>query len=172
MGALSESEIFGCLSTNFRLAAEDAEKLAVLHRKGPTYRRFRDELDLIEGACRQASVWRQDTRWLQIGLLMAAAHKNAGEWLRGIKVEGQPMRVPLAPGHKHPLFMRLAETLRACQILAENLRDKKTGRVGMILPKPKAAPIRTQGRPSQILLPAHLCQTKSGLILPPGTVRQ
>ncbi len=142
MGSLTETEIFDCLSTNFRLAAEDCEKLARLPRKGPTYSNLRDKLELLEGACRQASVWRQDTRWLQIGMAMAEAHKRAGEWLRGIKIAGRPGRIKIADGHMHPLFLKLAENLRLGQKKAEELRDKRTNRVGMILPELGRAPLR------------------------------
>ncbi len=159
MGKLTESEIFDCLSTNFRLAAEDCEKLAVSPRKGPTYVDLRDKLELLEGACRQASVWRQDTRWLAIGMAMAEAHKRAGEWLRGIKIKGVPGRVKVAPGHMHPLFLKLAENLRLGHRKAEELRTKRTGRVGMILPEMGRAPLRDTTpigwrRPSGLIIPA------------------
>lgn len=159
MGALTESEIFDCLSTNFRLAAEDCEQLAVSPRKGPTYAALRDKLELLEGACRQASVWRQDTRWLTIGMTMAEAHKRAGEWLRGVKIAGHMGRVKIAPGHMHPLFLKLAENLRLGHRKAEELRTKKTGRVGMILPEMGRAPRRDAApvgwrRPSGIIVPS------------------
>lgn len=159
MGALTEREIFDCLSTNFRLAAEDCEKLAVTPVRGPIYYNLREKLELLEGACRQASVWRQDTRWLQIGLAMAEAHKRAGDWLRGIKVPGAYGRVKLAEGHIHPLFKKLAENLRAGQKKSEELRDKRTGKVGMILPSMPSAPRRDTmpvgwRRPSGIIVPA------------------
>lgn len=142
MGNLTEPEIFDCLATNFRLAAEDCDKLARLPRKGRAYSSLRDKLELIEGACRQAAYWRQDSRWLQIGLFMAEAHKRAGDWLRGIKVEGSPVRVKIAPGHMHPLFTKLAEHLRAAQVRAEEFRTKATGKIGTILPEVAAAPHR------------------------------
>lgn len=159
MGNLTESDIFSCLSENFRLAAEDCEHLARSPRRGPTYAALRDKLELLEGACRQASVWRQDTRWLQIGLAMAEAHKRAGEWLRGIKIAGVPGRVKVAEGHMHPLFLKLAENLRLAHKRAEETRTKKTGRVGMILPALKTAPRRDTvpvgwRRPSGLIVPA------------------
>lgn len=158
MGNLTEIEIFDCLSANFRLAAEDCEKLAKLPRKGPTYSALRDRLELLEGACRQAAVWRQDTRWLQIGMFMAECHKRAGEWLRGIKVQGSPVRVKIAPGHMHPLFLKLAENLRAAQVRADEFRTKATGKVGMILPEAAPAPHRDATpvgwrRPSGLIVP-------------------
>jgi hypothetical protein len=158
MGELTETEIFDCLSVNFRLAAEDCEKLAVSPRKGPTYAALRDKLELLEGACRQAAMWRQDTRWLQVGLLMEEAHKRSLEWLRGVQVAGGP-RVKIAPGHMHPLFKKLAENLRAAHAKADEMRTKATGRVGMILPTPQAAPLRDTTpvgwrRPSGLIVPS------------------
>ena len=157
MGNLTEIEIFSCLSENFRLAAEDCDKLAKLPRKGRSYSSLRDKLELLEGACRQAAVWRQDTRWLSIGMFMGECHKRAGEWLRGVKVPGGP-RVKLAPGHIHPLFMKLAENLRAAEARAEEFRTKATGRVGMILPDAAPAPHRDTvpvgwTRPSGLIIP-------------------
>lgn len=141
MGALTEKEIFDCLVTNFRLAAEDADRLAVAPLKGQIYDRFRRELQLIEGACRQASTWREDTRWLPFGLMIAKAHAMAGDWLRGVKMP-DGTRIKIRNGELHPLFAMLAENLRALQIVAERTRTDKTGIRGMILPTTQAAPHR------------------------------
>lgn len=162
MGELTEAEIFDCLSTNFRLAAEECDKLARLPRKGRAYSSLRDKLELIEGACRQAAYWREDSRWLQIGVMMAEAHKRAGEWLRGIKVPGSPVRVKIAPGHMHPLFLKLAENLRAAQVRAEEFRTKATGKIGTILPEAQPAPHRDT-------VPTGWRKTGS-LYVPDGTV--
>ncbi|HQT65360.1 MAG TPA: hypothetical protein PLO16_12690 [Acidocella sp.] len=151
MGALTEREIFDCLVTNFRLAAEHCEDLAKLPARGPTYNALRHELLLIEGACRQASVWREDTRWLSIGLMMHEAHERAGHWLRR--------------HYPRPLFLKLADNLRAALKLAEQYQHTATHRLGMILPEtPKA--IRTEGRAVQVSLPHGMRQTASGLIIP------
>jgi hypothetical protein len=166
MGALTEPEIFSCLSANFKLAAEHCEDLSKLPRKGPTYLKLRAELKLLEGACRQAAYWRQDARWLRIGLYMEEVHKRAGEWLRGYKLpSGQ--RVTHREGTIHPLFMKLAENLRAGQQQAERLRERKTGRSGTILPKAMPAPHRDT-RPVQVLMPDGFQKRRSGLIVPSG----
>lgn len=141
MGQLTESEIFDCIGTNAKLAAEHCDDLARLTRKGPTYDLLRKELKLIEGACRQAAYFRQDARWLPIGLMMEEAHNRAGEWLRGVK---QPMggRRKIPEGQLHPLFVKLGDNLRALHAKMEGLRTRATGKVGMILPKPLPAPHR------------------------------
>lgn len=164
MGSLTETEIFDCLATNFRLAAQHADDLARLPAKGPTYRLFRDELKLIEGACRQASVWREDTRWLKIGLMMAEAHKRAGGWLRGIKAPDGSKR-SLRAGELHPLFTHLADNLRAGLAAADRVRTAATGRIGMILPEVARGPHRDTR-------PAGWNATPSGLIVPAGVAAQ
>jgi hypothetical protein len=141
MGALTEVEIFDCLKSNLRLAAQNCDKLAVSPRKGPIYRRLRDELRLIEGACRQAAFWRGDARWLRIGLYMAEVHKRAGDWLRGIK-QTDGTRLKISTGQIHPLFLKLAENLRAAYVKADDFQNKRTNRIGAILPVPGEPPHR------------------------------
>jgi hypothetical protein len=159
MGQLTEKDIFSCLAENFRLAAEDCEKLARLPKKGRAYSSLRDKLELLEGACRQAAYWRQDTRWLRIGLFMEECHKRAGDWLRGIKVEGSPVRVKLAPGHLHPNFIELGKHLRAAEAKAVEFRDKATGKIGTILPEVGRAPHRDT-------TPVGWRRSQGGLIVP------
>jgi len=160
MGALTETEIFDCLTTNFRLAAEHCEDLARLPRKGPTYRLLREELQLIEGACRQAAHWREDSRWLRIGIYMGEAHRLAGEWLRGIK-QPNGARIKIAEGQRHPLFMKLAENLRAGWKRAEEFRTRATGKIGTILPRPLPAPHRDTR-------PSGWNRSPGGLLIPAG----
>ena len=168
MGALTETEIFDCMATNLRLAIGHARDLATSPRKGPSYIALRQELKLVEGCCRQASAWREDTRWLDVGLMMEEAHKRAGGWLRGLKVKdeatGRTVTIPIAPGHKHPLFTKLADNLEGLLKVINDLKNKPTGRVGMILPPVQPAPMRTQGR--QIgWIPNR---SPGGLIIPDG----
>jgi hypothetical protein len=161
MGRLTEPEIFACLSENFVLAAQYCDDLSRLPRKGPSYKALRECLSLIEGAARQAAYWRQDTRWLQIGLYVEEAHKRAGGWLRGYKLpNGQ--RVTIREGQLHPLFVKLAENLRAGHRKAEQFRTKATGRIGTLLPKPQrdrgshreTSPVGYRKSAGGILIPA------------------
>jgi len=135
---LTEAEIFSCLVENFRLAADNCKKLANVPAAGPAYNDLRHQLLLIEGACRQAAVWRGDSRWFQIGLMMNEAHNRAGDWLRGHL--------------SRKLFTKLGENLLAGLKAAEELRDKATGKRGIILPE-AFKDIRTQGRPMQVMSP-------------------
>src|SRR5260221_1451149 len=121
---LKEGEIFDCLSSNFRQAAECCDNLVVLPARGPTYMRLLEHLKLIEGACRQAACWREDAGgvgaplgqtgthgfealrmgeadamgWLECAHMIGECHKRAGAWLRGF--------------YPRPLFQKLAEVLR------------------------------------------------------------
>lgn len=159
MGDLSETEIFDCLATNFRLAAEHAEDLAKLPAKGPTYIKFRHELKMIEGAARQAAHWRQDARFLSIGIACAKAHATAGEWLRGIRMPDGSRR-KLARGEVHPSFMTLAAFLRKCHFKADGVKGRRTGRsAGPYLPPVLPGPHRDTR-------PAGWNTTPSGLIVP------
>lgn len=144
MSDLTETEIVDCLKTNFRLAAEHCEDLASFPLAGPTYTKLRAELKLIEGAARQLAGWREDARWLKIGLDMGEAHKRAGNWLRG--------------HHPRKLFLMLAANLRMGLAVAERLRTARTGIIGPILPTVLEGPHRDT-RPVQVITPG-------GIILP------
>lgn len=154
MSRLTEQEIIDCLVTNFRLGAESCDDLAKLPRKGPSYRSLREQLKLCEGSCRQLAYFREDARWLQIGLYLEACHQKAGDWLR----------------YRHPakLFCKLAENLRHGLADAQRMKDAATGKAGAILPKPQAAPFRDT-RPVVVpTLPPGMQQRASGLIVPAG----
>lgn len=158
MGALTEIEIFDCLSENFRIAAQCCDDLAVSPVTGPTYHKLRQALGLIEGACRQAAAWRDDSRWYPLGLQMAEAHKRAGDWLRGAKDEKTGMPIKLAASHRHRCFTLLGANLRAGERLAKDLKTKATGIVGPILPEAY-----------RIMKPSRgLRVTPGGIILPGG----
>lgn len=164
MSALTENEIFDCMSHNLRLAAEHCDLLAVSPAKGPTYKLFREELLLIEGCCRQAGYWREDTRWLPIGQLMESAHKRAGGWLRGVKLPNGTL-LTIRPGELHPLFAKLAENLRAIHVGLVKMRTEATHRSGIILPDVMPGPHRDT-RPSRVILPPGMLKTSGGIILP------
>jgi len=164
MGALSETEIFDCLATNLRLAAEDAEALATATYRGEVYDRYRRELKLVEGACYQATHWREDARWLVLAKYTAECHERAGVWLRGWKTE-TGVRVKPNRGTAHPLFLRLAELLRDFQRKAERLKTMATYKCGMILPVVRPGPHR-ETTPVQVALPRGMVERPSGLIVP------
>lgn len=157
MGALTEREIFSCMAENFRLAAQSCEALAILPVTGPTYLALRTQLRLLEGTCRQAAVWRQDSRWYEIGLQMAEAHKRAGTWLRGYKDPETGAPVKLADAHRNRCFTMLADNLRKGEKAAVDLRDKRTNRVGTILPESYTKPVRSKN---------PVMVTRGGIILP------
>jgi len=136
--ALSEREIFDCLKTNLSLAVDRCRRLGNGER-GHLYVEFTQAMKLVEGACRQGGHWREDARWFPFGLKIAEAQKKCGNWLR-----------EKSPGWK---FKALAEILAYGLQEAEVLQHNRTGRVGMILPKPQRTETRTEGRPVQVILP-------------------
>lgn len=158
MGALTETEIFDCLADNFKSAAKHCEELARSPRTGPPFEALRNELRLIEGAARQASVWREDTRWLAIGMQVAEAHRKAGNWLRGAKL-ANGIKIKLADRDRFALFNKLADVLRAGHRKAEDFRTKATGKVGMILPDAKPEPHRDTR-------PVGWNATRGGILIP------
>lgn len=157
MGALTEREIFDRMATSFRKAAEHCDTLATSPVIGPAYAGLRDELDLIEGCCRQASSFREDCRWLPIGLRAAEAHTRAGTWLRGYRDPNTGMPRRLSNEQRKTLFISLANALRMSHKAAVSLRDKATGRIGMILPPNMTVPKATK---------TPLLVARNGLIVP------
>ena len=146
MSALSEIEIFSCLRENLRGAADDCDIIAKQPRSGEMFDRMRKRLKLAEGACRQAAYWREDSRWLQVGLKMEKAHQIARTWLHRPSVKSKK------------LFIGLAAALRKVEKDIQRLETQRTGIMGMILPEVERAPLR-QGRPVQVITPG-------GLVLP------
>lgn len=157
--ALTEADIFDRLFTSYGEAAAACDDLAKSPRIGAAYRRLKIHLDLVEGACRQAAHFREDSRWLIKGLQAAEAAKRASEWLRRGKTGGG-LYVSLTLGERHPLFNALATSLRKMQGEAVRTKNAKTGKVGKILPT--AQKIFRQNRAVAV--------SNSGLILPPNYV--
>lgn len=164
MGALTEQEIFDCMATSLRSAINLCDQLATKPKRGLIYDAFRKELALVEGCCRQASTWREDTRWLPIGLMMEEAHKRAGDWIRGTKDPVTGIRLAIPEGQKHPLFVKLGENLKALLLMVEGLKTKATKRVGMILPH--------MPNPGRNVSQIGFSRSKGGLIIPDGVAVQ
>ena len=142
MSDLTEREILDCLYTNLKSATQNCRLLAELPMRGPTYNQLRKELKLIEGACRQIAHWREDSRWLQIGLLMEECHRRSGTWLR-----------KFAP---RPLFILLATNLCSLFVICNNLETKKTGIRGAILPEENTIPTQFRKNSSGLILPSTM----------------
>jgi hypothetical protein len=157
---VSEAEILSLLYETFRRSAELCDALAVKPARGPIYRELVSHLGTAENCCRQISYYRQDARWLTIGGLMQEAHKRAGGWLRD-----RTMPRTANSNLAHPLFVKLAENLRHGMKRVQELQHRPTGKVGMILPEPLAAPIRTNGRPVAVKTPMPR-RSQGGIIIP------
>lgn len=119
MAGTTEQEILGVLEDEFRKAQELCRNIAKFPYAGPNYAALRESIDLIEGCCRQLTVWRSDERWLPVGIQMAYLKNRCGDWLRG----HQPRK----------MFMTMAAAMGRFHRIAVQLRDKKTGIRGDIL---------------------------------------
>ena len=168
MNQWSEGEVFSFLSQHFREAANDCRDLAKRQRRGSIYNRLRHTLIKIEDMCRIAAYFRQDARWLQVGLCMHEVHQCAGDWLRGMPRppddRGRPRPpLPIPEGELHPRFVQLAELLDQQYRVADKMRRQRTGRPGMILPR--------MLQPTEVRHPTNYPvrdyrRTRSGLLVP------
>jgi hypothetical protein len=138
MAELTERQILDCLHSNLKEGASIARELAA-GKRGDRYPRFRENLNLVYGCCRQIAGWREDTRWGPLGLMVHEARERCRRWL--------------AWKYGPPAFRKLADNLDAMIVLAKNLETKRTGKVGMILPEMLTPDSRTQGRPVSVILP-------------------
>lgn len=137
MARLTEIEILDRLKSSCLDAAAQADQLSRGER-GPIYPRFRENIDLIHGCCRQMSGWREDARWGQFGLRIHECRERCRRWL--------------VEKHGPKMFRKLADILREAHKRAVDLETKRTGRRGILLPDMMPAETRTQGR--SILVPA------------------
>lgn len=142
---IAESEIFKVLAENFRLSAENCEKLAWDPQRGRIYYTFMDQIKMIERCAYQAGTFREDARWFTISLQMGQVLRRCGAWMRGSRTKDERKEADKR-------FKKLADILRKLQYECEHRRDAATGRAGMILPEPLEGPNR-ETRPVQILLP-------------------
>lgn len=149
------------MNTSLKTAADYSEQLAVAPFKGEIYDKFRDEIGFIEGACRQASAWRDDARWLDLAAPMAEVHKRAGDWLRGYKVYGE--RVKLAEKELNLNFIALAAVLRRMMKAVDTLKNARPPKLGMITPDP-VMPFLREDRKHRVILPPSV----GSLIIPHG----
>ena len=140
MSDLTEREILNCLYENLKSATTHCRLLATLPARGPTYNLLRQELKLVEGACRQIGHWREDSRWFQVGLMMEEVHRRSGNWLRAFS--------------PRKLFITLAETLCNTYVYCNNLETNSTGRRGAILPDESTIPFQYRKSSGGLILPS------------------
>lgn len=154
---LTEPEIFDRMRTSLREAIEACDVLVGIPAQGPTYVKLRENLKLVEGCCRQAAHWREDSRWLQYGLMMEDAHQRSLNWLR----------------YRNPrwLFGKLGEALRGLMKQLDDLKDKAPPKLGTILPEPVRDPSE---RAPHIVVPEmpKAAKAKRSIIIPPGVTIQ
>lgn len=144
MSALTETEIFDRLTTSLRSAIELCGLLATLPAQGPNYLKIIEELKLIEGAARQAGVWRSDSRWFKFGFEMMRFHQRIGDAIRSHQARD--------------IFLHMQGMMKGALKEADELRNARTGKRGPILPKVKdphreSRPVYVS-KPSGLMVPA------------------
>jgi hypothetical protein len=154
---LTEAEIFSTMKDRLRSAIADCRFIANFPVAGPTYKRLRQSLKLVEGCCRQAAYFRQDARWFGPGRYAEEAHQRARLWLHRPSVQ------------THKLFTKLADALEQWMKDLERLEKMPSGRVGTILPKPQRAPLQS-GRPVSVIMPSGVALKKTAQSLPVGYI--
>jgi hypothetical protein len=139
MTETTETELFDCLIGNLKSARADVALMAdpsIL--RGPLYFRVKEALKLVEGSARQIAHWREDSRWLKIGLAAEVAHQMVRQW------------VERREGPKAYTFMAIQ--MQRWLNLVEVIRHAKTGKLGLILPDMGEPDLRDT-RPVQVALP-------------------
>ena len=164
MGALTEREIFDQMTSQLKSAVDACVHIAKHDRRGWHYDRLRKALALVAGCCRQAAYWRGDARWLNTAMVCAQAHQRTGDWLRGFKDPISGRRIMYSKKDITDLFTAMAANLAALHNAAVDLRDKKTGKAGMILPIVKEGPHR-ETRPVSVD-GVKFRELTSGLVVP------
>lgn len=100
--------------------------------RGAHYRNLKTAMSELEGTARQMSAFRDDTRWLPLGILYGAKTARLA----------QKFFVQM----DWTMFGKLAEVFANGLVRMDELATKKTGRVGPILPK----------RTDWLILPDHV----------------
>lgn len=123
MNALTEKEQFESIRENLRLAAEDASAIATEPETGLRYIQLRKHLLAAEEACRAVMWLREDARWSEFSLLFPKCQEISRRWLTPLSVEGKKV------------FVRMAESLTWLLRYAEDMRTRRSGKRGIILPE-------------------------------------
>lgn len=126
MGRLTESEIMAKHTDALKVAKQacvflshnaDPEKIAP---RGHHYTRLKKALKELEGTCREICYYRDDTRWLKLGIIYAKALRMSQKYF---------------VAQKWANYGKLAELFDLGARRMDELRTRKTGQLGPILPK-------------------------------------
>ena len=166
MSDLTEVDIFSCMVENLRSGISHCADLATQPRKGENYRALRAELKLIEGSCRQAAAFRDNSNWLDIGMKVEGCHRLAQKWLSGVKNPVTGERRFFSEKYKFDAFTALGDQLKALHAKALDMKTRAHGTLGMITPEVREAPHRQTKDAYAVKLPDGMMQRNSGLIIP------
>lgn len=146
MSALTEQEVLSRFEQSMKEARDACAWLARnadpewLAPRGRHYRNLTTALKELEGCAKQMCAFRDDTRWLPLGILYGAkAARLAQKYFTHMNWLG---------------FRELTKLFDQGQFRAKELTEAKTGRTGIILPK----------RYDWLHLPDHRVPTRSRLL--------
>jgi hypothetical protein len=141
---LLEHEIWDKLCDTLKSAIAHCGQLATFPAQGPTYLAIIVELETIEACSRQMGFNRGDARWSLFGYEIHHFRRRIGDALRA--------------HNNREIFLHFQKMMQGAYDEGVKMKDAKTGRRGLILPKPKAAPHRETRpvyvRPGGLLVPA------------------
>jgi hypothetical protein len=149
--SLQESEVVDRIRTSLREAIDASKTLAIASWRGVAYEKLRTHLGLVEGACRQLAIFREDYRWLNFGMRMAIC-----------------IHITWTMGHQNEWFIKLAAELTYIADVLDKLVTAKTERTGPILPVPqddgramgeRAREVRPQGKRGSLIVPPKYRRT-------------
>lgn len=144
MSDLTEGEILSRHKAALGEAREACQFLArnadpmLIAPRSHHYRTLRAALNALEGSSRQMAHWREDARWLKLGIHYAKAMRIAQRLFANMNwLEFQRLGIMFENGSRH----------------LDELAQRRTGHVGMILPKntdflrmPEVFPRQSGGR--------------------------
>jgi hypothetical protein len=142
---LLEHEIWDKLCDTLKSAIAHCGQLATFPAQGPTYLAIIVELELIEGASRQMGFNRGDARWSLFGYEIHHFRRRIGDALRA--------------HNNREIFLFFKGMMEGALADAVKMKDARTGRRGLILPKAKPGPHR-ETRPVYV--------SPGGLLVPAG----
>ncbi len=135
-----EQDTLRLLFNDLDQAISGCRRIASHPYHGPAFTDLMNNIMVIDRCCRRMNGIRLDTRWL-----------NGLDALNQVKVKAQSWLCPASVESKK-MFTLLADFLLAFKRGLTGLMLKKPPTLGIVVPE-MAAVSRTQGRPSQILLP-------------------
>lgn len=148
-----EQDALRLLFNDLDQAISGCRRIAAHPYHGSAFTDIMNNISVVDRCCRRMNGIRLDTRWL-----------NGLDALNQVKVKAQSWLSPASVESKR-MFVLLADFLEAYKRGITRLCLEKPPTLGIILPE-MAHVARTEGRPSQVILPGAPAAFAPGLIVP------